>query len=64
MISLAELIHIVTDHMKCADGKVEITLSIGGATTENSKDIMSLVDDNLYEAKRRGRNCTVVKNKK
>ena len=64
MISLAESIHIVTDHMKCADGKVEITLSIGGAATEKSEDIMPLVDKNLYEAKRMGRNCVVVKNKR
>ncbi len=63
MISLAELIHVVTDHMKCAEGKVEITLSIGGASSEKSNDIMELVDNNLYEAKRKGRNCAVVKNK-
>lgn len=62
MILIGELIHVITNHMKCAGGKAVITLSIGGASSELGQEIMPLVDKNLYEAKRKGRNCIVVKN--
>jgi diguanylate cyclase (GGDEF)-like protein len=64
MHRVAERIRTGIETMPCAPERTRVTVSIGGAMFPSDgrtpEQLFKVADERLYEAKERGRNCTVV----